>query len=72
MISSKREQLRLRAHRRHRLMASQLRKSLRHLLTRNGIIKWRNGNIATVNNLSPVAVGIDIRTGVEASKGGLS
>lgn len=53
-------------------MASQLRKGLRHLLTRNGIIKRRNGNIATVNNLSPVAVGIDIRTGVESSKGGLA
>lgn len=53
-------------------MASQLRKSLRHLLTRNGIIKRRNGNIATVDNLSPITVRVDIRTGVESSKGGLS
>lgn len=72
MISTQGHQLGLGADRRDRLSLSQLSQRLGHLLTSNVVVKGCDWNIATVNNLGPVAVWVNISTGVESPERNLS
>ena len=37
-----------------------------HLHEGDGVVHGRDGDITTINDLSPIRVGVDIRRGVEA------
>lgn len=45
---------------------------LRHLLLSNSIVKRRDWNVSTVNNLRPVLIGIDVGARVERAQRGLA
>lgn len=72
VISAERHQLGLGAECRGRLVSPQLLESLGHLLPGDIVVKGSDGNVAAVDNLGPVLIGVDASPRVEASERRLS
>lgn len=68
MVTSQRHQLGLGAHSRESLSLTQVRQSLGHLLTGNIVVKGCDGDIATIHDLGPTLIRVDVRPRVEASE----
>lgn len=72
VVASQRHQLGPLQKTRGRLVHAKLAKGCRHLRERHGVVHWRDWDVTAVDDLCPVLVRVDICTGVEATKGGLS
>lgn len=71
MVTAQGHELGLRSDGGRRGCSTKLLEGQCHLRLGNVIVKWRDGNVATVNDLGPAQVRIDVGSRVEGPEAGL-